>query len=88
MSQCELDMRDRFKEGLKCTEKGIMEVNLYSGIYENKTIYFSMIMCTACSTVPPVFGYTCEGIKIEIKEFNKNVSNIKEVYNSCTLKFN
>lgn len=85
-SACLLKMKDLFKEELKCTEKGVMESNLHTGTYEDKTIYFVDIMCPACNTVPPQFGYTCNGTKITITNFSTNVSNVKEVYNSCTLK--
>jgi len=86
-STCLKEMHEKFKEELKCIEKGVMEVNLYRGIYANKTIYFPMTMCPACDTVAPSFGYSCEGTKIEITDFNKNVTEIKEVYNSCEQKF-
>lgn len=86
-SSCQKAMHEKFKAELKCTEKGVMEVNLYSGIYNNKTIYFTMTMCPACNTTPPSFGYACDSTKIEIIDFIKNVSGIKEVYNSCSKQF-
>lgn len=84
---CHQEMKERFKSELKCTEKEQMEVNLYSGKYEGNRIYFVMTMCPACNTAPIQYGYTCEGKKISIKDFNKTVSDIKQVYNSCTEKF-
>ncbi|MCA5005446.1 hypothetical protein [Sphingobacterium bovistauri] len=84
---CHQEMKERFKTELKCTERGVMEVNLYSGIYDGKQIYFAMTMCPACNTMPPQFGYNCEGTKINISTFNTKVSEIKEIYNSCTNSF-
>lgn len=82
---CLTKMKERFKTELKCTEKGVMENNLYVGTYENKKIYFTNIMCPACGTIPPQFGYTCEGTKVDIINFSTKVTDIKELYNSCSL---
>lgn len=86
-NSCHQAMKERFENELKCTEKDKMQVNLYSGIYEGKTIYFVNTMCPACNTIPPQFGYTCEGQKITISDFNTKVTQTKQVYNSCTKKF-
>jgi hypothetical protein len=79
-------MKERFKEELKCAEKYTREVNLYTGMYENEEVYFTMIMCPNCGTVPPAYGYTCENKKVNFDDF-RNVENIKEIYNSCTQEF-
>ena len=84
---CHQEMKERLKSELRCEEKDKLEVNLYSGSYEGQKIFFPMTMCPACNTIPPQFGYTCDGSKITISEFNTKVSAIKEVYNSCTNKF-
>lgn len=85
-SNCAAQMQERFKAELKCTEKGVNEINLYSGLYKNEEVYFTMIMCINCGTIPPAFGYTCKNKKVDFDDF-RNVENIKEVYNSCTQKF-
>lgn len=84
---CHMEMKERFKSELKCTKQGLMEQNLYTGMYEGQRIYFINIMCTACNTIPPQAGYSCDGTKITISNFNNNVSEIKEIYNSCTNRF-
>lgn len=84
---CHQAMKDRFDSELKCTEKDKMEVNLYSGKYEGNDLYFPMTMCPSCNTIPPQFGYTCAGQKINISDFNTKVTDIKQIYNSCTKKF-
>ena len=84
---CHMEMKERFKSELRCTEKDKIEVNLYSGKYNNTQIYFSKTMCPACNTIPPQFGYSCDGTKISISDFNTKVSDIKEIYNSCTNRF-
>lgn len=85
-SACELQMKERFNEELKCTEKYTREVNLYMGVYENEQVYFTRIMCANCGVVPPAYGYTCENKKVNFDDFRK-VENIKEIYNSCTQEF-
>lgn len=85
-SACALQMKERFKEDLKCTEKLTKEVNLYMGMYENEKVYFTRIMCPSCNTIPPAYGYTCENKKVDFDDF-RNVENIKEIYNSCTQEF-
>ena len=84
---CHQEMKTRFEKELTCTEKGVMENNLYSGLYNGKSLYFVMSMCPACNTTPPQFGYSCDGTKITISDFNTNVTEIKEIYNSCTKRF-
>ncbi len=84
---CHQAMKDRFDSELKCTEKDKMEVNLYSGKYKENDPYFPMTMCPSCNTIPPQFGYTCAGQKINISDFNTKVTDIKQIYNSCTKKF-
>ncbi|MGN0003152.1 MAG: hypothetical protein ACI35V_06940 [Sphingobacterium composti] len=84
---CHQEMKTRFEKELKCTEKDIMEVNLYSGLYNGENVYFTMTMCPACNTTPPQYGYSCDGTKISISNFNTKVSEIKEIYNSCTKRF-
>lgn len=85
-SECSINMKNRFDSELKCTTAGFMEVNLYSGFYNDKAVFFPMIMCPSCGTLPPKYGYTCEDEKITFENFS-NVTDIKEVYNSCTKKF-
>lgn len=87
LSACVLQMKERFKDDLKCYEKNAREVNLYKGLYKNEEVYFTMVMCPSCNVVPPAYGYTCENKKVTFDDF-RNVENIKEVYNSCTQKFN
>ncbi|WP_293933396.1 hypothetical protein [Sphingobacterium sp. UBA6645] len=85
--ECYKQMKQRYDKQLGCSKKGEMEVNLYRGLYQGKEIYFPMTMCPSCNTVAPAEGYTCEGEKIAIEDFNRQVTAIKEVYNSCTRKF-
>ncbi|WP_312136207.1 hypothetical protein [Sphingobacterium sp.] len=85
--ECYIQMKQRYNEQLGCSKKGQMEVNLYRGLYQGKEIFFPMTMCPNCNTVAPAEGYTCEGEKIPIKDFNTEVTAIKEVYNSCTGNF-
>ncbi|MDR2284381.1 MAG: hypothetical protein LBE37_14275 [Sphingobacterium sp.] len=84
-SECITEMVTRFEKELKCTKQGLMETNLYRGTYKNKQVYFTNTMCPACNTIPPQYGYDCSGKKIDFRDF-KDVSGIKEVYNSCTKK--
>ena len=86
-SNCASKMKDLLNDKLTCTESGVIASNLYSGNYENKLLYFDMIVCISCNALPPQYGYTCEGEKVTITDFNKSVSNIKAVYNSCTRKY-
>ena len=85
-SECVIRMKQLFDNELKCTEKNAMEVNLYSGKYQNKIVYFLNIMCPACSSMPPSYGYSCSNEKILFDNF-QNVTDIKQVYNSCTKKY-
>jgi len=85
-SECVVRMKDLYKSELKCTEKGTMEINLYSGLYKKEVVYFTNIVCVACNTVPPSFGYTCDNKKVVFDNFI-NVTDIKQVYNSCTNEF-
>ena len=82
---CVQEMVKRYENELKCTEQGAMETNLYRGTYKNKQVYFADTMCPACNVIPPKHGYDCSGKKIEFSDF-KDVTDIKEVYNSCTKK--
>jgi len=85
-SECAIRMKQLFDNELKCTAQNAMEVNLYSGRYQNKIVYFLNIMCPACSSIPPSYGYTCSNEKILFDNF-QNVTDIKQVYNSCTKKY-
>ena len=85
-SECVVRMKDLYKSELECTSQGAMEVNLYAGIYKNQRVYFTMTMCPSCNTLPPSSGYTCENKKVGFDDFG-NVSDIKQVYNSCTGEF-
>ncbi len=85
-SECVVRMKELYKAELKCTKKDAMEVNLYSGLYKNELVYFTMTMCPNCNTVPPSSGYTCGNKKVDFNDFG-NVSDIKQVYNSCTKEF-
>lgn len=85
-SDCAARIKELYNEELKCTEENVMEINLYRGIYKGEAVYFSMIMCPACNTVPPAFGYTCEQKKVAFDDF-REVEDIKEVYNSCSKQF-
>lgn len=87
VSECALQMKQFYEEELVCTAAGSMEVNLYSGVYEGETLYFPMIMCPSCNTIPPSFGYTCDKTKVSIDDFATNVSHLKQVYNSCSGQF-
>jgi len=86
-SDCAMNMRSKFKGEIRCTKKGEMESNLYKGTYENKTVYFTMTMCSNCLTAPPSFGYTCDMEKVNFEDFNVNMKDISQVYNSCTKQF-
>jgi len=86
VSLCALQMKEQFKEQLKCSKQGFMEENLYSGLYKGNLVYFTMTMCPSCNTLPPAFGYTCSNKKVDFDDFSK-VSNIQQVYNSCTKRF-
>ncbi|NGF58114.1 hypothetical protein G5B00_16480 [Parapedobacter sp. SGR-10] len=86
VSACALQIKEFFKEELKCTEQHSMEINLYAGMYKGMLVYFTMTMCPNCNTVPPSFGYTCANKKIDFDDFTK-VSDIQQVYNSCTKRF-
>jgi len=85
-SDCKVQMKEKFKKDLKCTENPTSEVNLYMGLYENKQVYFTDIICMSCGTMPPAYGYTCENEKVEFDDF-RNVENVKEIYNGCTQEF-
>lgn len=84
--ECAVRMKDLLETELKCTKSGAMEVDLYSGFYKNERVYFTAIMCPNCNTVPPSCGYTCESKKVDFDDF-RNVSDVKQVYNSCTEEF-
>lgn len=86
VSDCALQMKEFFKDELKCTEQHQMEVNLYIGSYKNRQVYFTMTMCPSCNTLPPTHGYNCENKKVDFDDF-RDVKNIKVIYNSCTEKF-
>ncbi|MGH2624567.1 MAG: hypothetical protein ACRDE7_12930, partial [Sphingobacterium sp.] len=85
-SICASQMKEKFNSELKCIKKNWHQVNLYSGTYKKKQVYFSYTMCINCGTVPPKFGYTCDDEKIDFENFD-DVENVKEVYNSCTKEF-
>ena len=79
-------MKQKFENDLLCFEKKVIEINLYTGLYKNEQVYFTMIMCPACNTAPPAFGYTLHNKKVKFDNF-QDVTDIKEVYNSCTKTF-
>ncbi|WP_276363244.1 hypothetical protein [Daejeonella sp. H1SJ63] len=85
-SECAIRMKQLFDNELKCTEENAMEVNLYSGKYQNKIVYFPNVMCPVCLGIPPSYGYSCSNEKISFDNF-QNVTDIKQVYNSCTKKY-
>ena len=85
-SICASKMKEKFNSELKCITKNSHAVNLYSGTYKEKLVYFSNTMCINCGTVPPEFGYTCDDEKINFENFD-DVENVKVVYNSCTKEF-
>lgn len=85
-SECVVRMKKLYDKELKCIQENAMEINLYTGIYKGDLVYFYMTMCPHCNTVPPAYGYTCENKKVLFDNFT-DVSDIKEVYNSCTKKF-
>lgn len=82
---CIGEMVKRYENELKCTKQGSWETNLYRGTYKNQQVYFANTMCINCGVMPPKHGYDCSGKKIEFSDF-RDVSDIKEVYNSCTKK--
>lgn len=86
-SECALRMFKLFENEISCTSEGTMESNLYSGIYKGETVYFPNIMCPACNTIAPSFGYTCASIRVEFEDYHSDVSDVKLVYNSCSKKF-
>jgi len=86
VSDCVVQVQKLYDKELKCTTKGAMEVNLYSGRYQNDTVYFAMIMCPNCDSTPPAYGYTCTQEKVTFSDF-RDVSQIRQVYNSCTKQF-
>lgn len=86
ISGCAVEMKQKFDNELKCTKENQMATNLYIGIYKGNTVYFPMLMCPACNSIPPAFGYTCTNKKIPFEKFN-DVTEIKIVYDSCTKKF-
>lgn len=82
---CIGEMVKRYEKELKCTKQGSMETNLYRGTYKNQQVYFAHTICQNCNVVPPQHGYDCSGKKIDFSDYQE-VSDIKEVYNSCTKK--
>lgn len=82
---CIGDMIQRYEKELKCTKQGSWETNLYRGTYKNQQVYYANTMCINCGVMPPQYGYDCSGKKIEFTSFQE-VSNEKQVYNSCTQK--
>lgn len=85
-SECAVRMKKLYESELKCTKQDVMEVNLYAGVYKNERVYFTRIMCPSCNTLPPSSGYTCGNKKVDFDDFGE-VSDIKQVYNSCTKEF-
>lgn len=85
-SVCALQMKEKFKDRLMCTEEPYMSGNLYIGKYNSEIVYFVDIVCAACNTVPPQYGYNCKNEKITFDSFN-DVLDVRQIYNSCTNKF-
>ena len=83
---CYIQMKERFDKVLICTKANSMEVNLYSAVYQGKTIFFPMTTCPNCNTVAPSEGYTCAGEKVIIEKFNDVVA-LTLIYNSCTKEY-
>lgn len=86
-SPCHQEMKERFESELKCIEKEHKSTNLFSGMYIGQRVYFTLTHCPACSTMPPKYGYTCDGRKITIFKFHTTVTAIKPIYDSCTKTF-
>ena len=87
---CAVEMKERFKEELDCSaNEGIAIITskkLFSGTYKRKKIYFVSIVCINCAMAPPSYGYTCNGKRVDIKDFS-DVKQIDLVYeNNCSLK--
>jgi len=82
-------MKNHFKNNLSCSEKKNLThaSHLFKGTYKEKTVYYTVIVCPTCNTMPPQFGYTCDMEKVEFKNFNENMKDHTKVYDSCTKKF-
>lgn len=78
---CDAKMTEKFKDQITCTEIPTMGPCNYlgKGIYKGTEIYFIEIICTACDTKAPREGYNCDGRKIAIEDFIKNVTDIRAV---------
>ena len=78
---CEAKMIAKFKDQITCTEIPTMGPCNYlgKGMYKGREIYFINIICAVCNTAPPGEGYTCDGQKITIEDFNKNVTDARPV---------
>ncbi|WP_114789157.1 hypothetical protein U0035_06220 [Niabella yanshanensis] len=80
-SDCDAKMIAKFKDQITCTEIPTMGPCYYlaKGIYKGEEIYFMNIVCAACNTMPPGEGYNCDGRKIVIEDFTKNVTDARAV---------
>lgn len=79
-------MRNHFSNELKCTTPGMMQTNLFQGIYKDKTVYYVATVCPNCLTMPPKSGYTATLEEVIFADF-RNVTYNKTVYDSCTKKY-
>lgn len=78
---CDAKMTEKFKDQITCTEIPTLGPCNYlgKGMYKGAEIYYINIICAACNTAPPGEGYTCDGQKITIEDFNKNVTDARPV---------
>jgi len=78
---CDTKMTEKFKDQITCTEIPTMGPCYYlgKGIYKGAEIYFIDIICAACGTRAPQEGYDCDGRKIAIEDFIKNVTDTRAV---------
>lgn len=79
---CDKKMIQQMGNGVSCSPQrdvNLMDVVLAKGTYRGATIYFMLIVCPVCNTVPPQEGFLCSGEKVTIEDFNKTVSDISTV---------
>lgn len=87
---CVVNMQERFKEELDCSKTPggamISSINMHRGTYKGKKIYFVIPVCINCMVAPPSYGYTCDGEKVDIKDYS-DVKQIDLVYrNNCSVQ--
>lgn len=87
-TECLIEIHKLFKDQIGCEsrENIDMSVHIFQGTYEGQEIYFTLLVCPNCNTLPPEWGYNCKKEKVEIKNF-LDVKNMKKIYDSCTGKF-